>query len=58
MSEVIIKWTVDDLLTIRRYMPRPEAEKIFARISRPLKDRSIDEGWAILKTLVEIAEKK
>ena len=58
MSEVIIKWGIEDVLQLRPNLTEGQAEKMLTAVSRPLKDRNIEEGWQILETLVALVEKE
>ena len=58
MSEVIIKWGIEDVLHLRPNLTEGQAEKMLTAVSRPLKDRNIEEGWQILETLVSLVEKE
>lgn len=57
MSEVVIRWSVDDVKTLRPGLSDEEAGEIFDRASRSLRDRSIEEGWGILEILINIIER-
>lgn len=56
MSEITISWSVEDVKLLRPGLSDEEASAIFTRASRPLKERSVEEGWGILETLIEIIE--
>ena len=56
MNEITISWSVEDVKLLRPGLSYEEASAIFTRASRPLKERSVEEGWGILETLIEIIE--
>lgn len=58
MSETVIRWSVEDVKILRPGLSDEEAGKIFDRASRPLMERSIEEGWGILETLINIIERE
>lgn len=58
MKEITIVWSVEDVRHLRPEVTEERAREMFDRISRPLRDRSIEEGWGILETLLQIVEKE
>jgi hypothetical protein len=56
LKTISIVWSYEDVQALSPNLSDQEALEVFNKISRSLKDRSIEEGWEILKTLLELHE--
>ena len=52
-GEVVIRWSAEDVMSLRPDLTKEQAEELLMEVSRSLKDRSIEQGWEILETLVQ-----
>lgn len=54
--EVMISWNWHDLQALRPKWTQKKCEETLIKISKTLKERSIEEGWDILRDLLSIVE--
>ena len=53
---VVITWGWEDLQSLRPSWTEEKCVETLTKISKTLKDRSIEEGWDILRDLLSIVE--
>jgi hypothetical protein len=56
MSQVTIVWNWEDVQSLRPDWTQQDCEQYLDQISRVLTERSIEEGWYILRDLLSIEE--
>jgi hypothetical protein len=52
-----IKWDTEDIVSVRPDWDVAKVEEAASYVRSGLVDRSVEEGWEILETLLEIFEK-
>lgn len=57
-DQVTIRWSYEDVKALRPDFSDEKALEILDKCARSLKDRSTEEGWLILDTLIDIYEKE
>jgi hypothetical protein len=56
MSQVTIVWNWEDIQSLRPDWTQEDCEATLINIGRKLTERSIEEGWYILRDLLSIEE--
>jgi hypothetical protein len=56
MSELTITWSWEDLESLRPDWSEDKCKESFDKVRKTLHDRSIEEGWDILRDLLSIIE--
>jgi hypothetical protein len=54
--EVVITWEWEDLQSLRPSWTEDKCVETLIKISKTLKERSVEEGWDILRDLLSIVE--
>jgi hypothetical protein len=55
-TEVVIKWVAEDVRQLRPNLTLAECDVLLDRVARHLTDRSIESGWQILESLLDIED--
>jgi hypothetical protein len=53
-DNVVIKWSWEDVQSLRPYLSQDECYEMLDRIAKGLHDRSVEIGWEIMETLIEM----
>jgi len=51
---VVIRWSWEDVQSLQPYKSEDECRDLLDRISKGLHDRSIEIGWEIMESLIEM----
>jgi hypothetical protein len=51
---VVIRWSWEDIQSLQPYKSEDECRELLNHISNGLHDRSIEIGWEILESLIEM----
>ena len=54
MNTITISWCAEDLQSLRPELSINQAEELLMKFSKPLTDRSTEEGWQILRDLLSL----
>jgi hypothetical protein len=54
METITISWCAEDLQSLRPELSINQAQELLMKFSKPLTDRSTEEGWQILRDLLSI----
>jgi hypothetical protein len=53
-NEVVIKWVWKDIQSLRPKLSRAQCIELLDEISKGLHDRSVELGWEIMETLIQM----
>ena len=51
---VVIRWSWEDVQSLQPYKSEDECRELLNQISKGLHDRSIEIGWEIMESLIEM----
>lgn len=54
MKELTITWSAEDIQSLRPELSIEQAEQLLGEFSKTLHERSIEEGWYIIRDLLSI----
>lgn len=54
--KVVIKWSLEDVKTLRPELSTEESLLILNDIGKDLHDRSVELGWEVMESLIQIKE--
>ena len=53
-NEVVIKWVWKDIQSLRPKLSQAQCIELLDEISKGLHDRSVELGWEIMETLIQM----
>jgi hypothetical protein len=53
-NEVVIKWSWQDIQSLRPELSQAQCTELLDEISKGLHDRSVELGWEIMETLIQM----
>ena len=53
-NEVVIKWVWKDIQSLRPMLSRAQCIELLDEISKGLHDRSVELGWEVMETLIQM----
>jgi len=56
--KVVIKWSLEDVKTLRPELSTEESLLILNDIGKDLHDRSVELGWEVMESLIQIKEEE
>lgn len=57
-DNVVIKWSWEDVQTLRPQLSKEESLVMLDMIAKGLHDRSVELGWEIMETLIQMNEEE
>lgn len=55
-DKVVIKWSWEDVQSLRPDMTKKQALEMLDSIGKHLHERSVELGWEVMETLIQIEE--